>query len=502
MRVQVYRYARLRAGSSDKAVGRDVTEDAMSRINTNISSIQAMHRLTSNQADLSTRLERLSSGLRINKGSDDPAGLIASESLRSEITGLNQAIENSTRANNVIATAEGSLNEVSSLLLQMRGLVNQSANEGALSPAEIEANQLQIDSILSSIDRIANTTQFNGVKLLNGTLDYTLSTPAAKVGDLSDVRVYSANIPEGQTQTVTVEVTQAATVAASNVFALTATNSNVTIQITGNKGSQIFSFVAGTKTSAMMNVINNASAVTGVVASMNGAGDNLSLNSAGYGSSQYVMVTAISDNNAQFAKGTVKGTDADVLVNGIQATTNGLHANARSGGLDMELTLSEAFGTAAGSSDFVIKGGGALFQLGPDVTATAQYRMGIQSIATGSLGNTEVGRLSQIGRDGAYSVIGGSYQQAQKIVDVAIQQVATLRGRLGGFQKNQLQTNINSQQIALENAKASESAIRDADYASETAAMTRSQILVQSTTQILSIANQQPQNVLTLLKGG
>jgi flagellin len=149
---------------------------------------------------------------------------------------------------------------------------------------------------------------------------------------------------------------------------------------------------------------------------------------------------------------------------------------------------------------FGIEGGGALFQLGPDVVPNGQYRMGIQSIATGQLGNTQVGRLSELGRDGSYSLVGGNYQQAQKIVAVAVQQVATLRGRLGGFQKNQLETNINSQQIALENVKASESAIRDADYATETAAMTRAQILVQSTTQILAMANQQPQNVLTLLK--
>ncbi len=106
----------------------------MSRINTNISSIQAMHQLTANQSDLSLRLQRLSTGLRINSGADDPAGLIASESLRSEIAGIGQAIDNSTRANNVIATAEGSLNEVSSLLVQMRGLITQSATQAACLP--------------------------------------------------------------------------------------------------------------------------------------------------------------------------------------------------------------------------------------------------------------------------------------------------------------------------------------------------------------------------------
>jgi flagellin len=472
----------------------------MSRINTNISSIQAIHRLASNQNDLSLRLERLSSGLRINRGRDDPAGLIASESLRSEISGLNQAIENSSRAINVIATAEGALTEVSALLLNIRSLITKSANEGALSPQEIEANQLEVDSILASIDRISNTTQFNGVKLLNGTLDYTLSTPVNFASSINDVRVYSANVPEGYSQPVTVQVVASAKVAAFT-WGQSSLTSNATIQVTGNNGSQVFSFVSGMSAGAMASIINNSKDLTGVSATVNGSGTALVLNSQEYGSNAFVSVHKIYDGTGTFTDTTEKGTDADVRVNGIKATTDGLHATVRAGGLDMELALTETFGTQTATSvAFGIEGGGALFQLGPDVVPNGQYRMGIQSIATGQLGNTQVGRLSELGRDGSYSLVGGNYQQAQKIVAVAVQQVATLRGRLGGFQKNQLETNINSQQIALENVKASESAIRDADYATETAAMTRAQILVQSTTQILAMANQQPQNVLTLLK--
>src|SRR3954465_15273479 len=144
----------------------------MSRINTNISSLQAIHTLTKNQTDLSTRLQRLSTGLKINTGKDAPAGLIASETLRSEISGIHQAIDNSQRAGNVINTAEGALSEVSALLLEIQGLTNEAANTGALSPEEIKANQLQVDAILNSVNRVSNTTQFNGVKLLSGSLDY------------------------------------------------------------------------------------------------------------------------------------------------------------------------------------------------------------------------------------------------------------------------------------------------------------------------------------------
>ncbi len=168
----------------------------MSRINTNVDPIQAMHRLGSNQQDLSLRLERLSSGLRINRGSDDPAGLIASESLRSEITGINQAIENSTRAVNVIATAEGSLNEVSSLLLDLRGLINKSANEERLFPEEIKANHLRdrLDPGQRRPDRQHHPVQWGQPSL---TVGWTIPSPAPKHSDLSDIRVNGANIPEG-----------------------------------------------------------------------------------------------------------------------------------------------------------------------------------------------------------------------------------------------------------------------------------------------------------------
>src|SRR5881394_1509343 len=147
----------------------------MARINTNVSSLTAQRGLAKSQRTLSDTLQRLSTGLRINRGADDPAGLIASEGLRSEISGITQAIDNSQRASNVIATAEGALSEVASLLLNVKSLVVQAANSGALSPDEIAANQLQLDSAIQSITRISNTTTFAGLHLLNGSLDYITS---------------------------------------------------------------------------------------------------------------------------------------------------------------------------------------------------------------------------------------------------------------------------------------------------------------------------------------
>src|SRR5947207_6093246 len=147
----------------------------MARINTNVASLTAQRGLANSQKTLADTLQRLSSGLRINRGGDDPAGLIASEGLRSEISGISQAIDNSSRASNVIATTEGALSEVASLLLNIKSLVVQAANSGALSPDEVAANQLQVDSAVESITRISNTTTFAGLKLINGSLDYVTS---------------------------------------------------------------------------------------------------------------------------------------------------------------------------------------------------------------------------------------------------------------------------------------------------------------------------------------
>ena len=133
----------------------------MGRINTNISSLQTFHTLQKNNADLATHLQRLSTGLKINAGKDAPAGLIASETLRSEINGINQAIDNSQRANNVVNTAEGALSEVSSLLLEVQGLTIQAANTGALSKEEIQANQLQADIEAEQEGRFALRKRFD-----------------------------------------------------------------------------------------------------------------------------------------------------------------------------------------------------------------------------------------------------------------------------------------------------------------------------------------------------
>jgi flagellin len=380
-------------------------------------------------------------------------------------------------------------------LLELQSLTNEAANSGALSSEEIAANQLQVDSIINSINRISNTTQFNGVKLLNGSLDYT--TDNVNAANFADIRVNSARQPDNSDVTVVVAVTASAQTATIGYTggALGAANA-VTVEIAGNDGAEQISFAGGSTVADMVAAINSVKNSTGVSA-VNSAGD-LGLYSVRYGSAEYVSLTTISGTFAPTANQDT-GQDASVTINGAAAEAKGLDISFRSSNLDIELVLTAAFNTA-GNDSFDITGGGATFALGSKVTETNKASLGIASISSGRLGDSVDGYLSTLGSGGDNSLANGSLVRAQRIIDRSIKQVSTLRGRLGAFQKEVLDSNINSLSVALENVTASESAIRDADFASETAALTRSQILVQATTSVLAQANSTPQNVLALLQ--
>jgi flagellin len=165
--------------------------------------------------------------------------------------------------------------------------------------------------------------------------------------------------------------------------------------------------------------------------------------------------------------------------------------------LDADLTLDKTVGL--GTTSFAVTGGGALFQLGPQVNSAEQVSIGIQSVAASKLGDSSVGFLNQLQTGGIATLVGGKSQAASAILERAINQVAVLRGKLGAFEKNTLQTNADSLSVALENVTSSESDIRDADFATETSNLTRAQILTQAGTSVLATANSTPQSVLSLL---
>ena len=493
----------------------------MARINTNIASLISRSNLAKTSDDLTVRLQRLSTGLRINRGADDPAGLIVSERLRSELKGLTQAIENSQRASSVIATTEGYLAEVADLLNSIKALIVQAANTGGLSQEEIQANQLQIDSALESITRISNTSSFAGLQLLNGALEYLTSGIATSA--IAGVNIFSAQFGTNTSVPVQVEVISSAQTASlflsgNTTGAAGALLSSITIEIAGNLGVQTISFVSGTTLANVVAAVNTLKGSTGVSAALVSASDQtsgLTFNSTGYGSNQFVSVKKVGEGGVFFSVADTQngnitqrdtGRDVSALINGALATGRGLDIALNTPALSLELSLTADYANVTGTQkSFDIVGGGVNFQLGPTISATQQVGFGVQSVAASRLGGTSIEGvryfLDSLKSGQANAITGGdqSASRAAQILEAAITDVSVLRGRLGAFERNTIQTNIRSLQIGFENITASESQIRDADFAVETAALTRAQILSQAGTSVLATANVSSQNVLALL---
>src|SRR3954452_20381180 len=304
----------------------------MARINTNVASLTAQRGLQKSQKQLGETLQRLSSGLRINRGADDPAGLIASETLRSEISGITQAVDNSSRASNVIATAEGSLSEVASLLLNVKSLVVQAANSGALSPDEIHANQIQVDSAVESITRISNTTTFAGLHLIDGSLDYI--TSGVDTTAIKAMHVQQANFGTNANIPVQINVITSAQTGELE-FRNSSITSSVTLELTGNNGVETLTFVSGTPASAVAYAVNRITDATGVSASLLNPANALSgiiFQSTGWGSRDFVSGKTQNGSAGSFAvtdtQGNAKqravGRDAVATINGAMTVGDGL----------------------------------------------------------------------------------------------------------------------------------------------------------------------------------
>ncbi len=500
----------------------------MSRINFNTNSLIAQRTLTNNNRQLTKTLERLATGSRINRGGDDPAGLIASEKLRAEKNAISSALANAQRAEQVVNIAEGGLAEVSNLLLELQGLVGQTASDAAFSDEEKEANQVQIDNILGAIDRIANVTSFQGTKLLNGNYDFQLESVDANV---TDVQVLNAKVPTGEKVSVNAIVTQSAQHAGlylslGGAIDLAANSSTFSFELAGAKGTQEFSFGSGTAVADIVKSINNFKEVTGVSAAVDGTG--VTLKSTEYGSAEFVSVrvrddggissgdgihvlsstdentirTAAEASFAAAAQTAVRdeGQDVQAVINGIVARGKGRNVSVNTDNLAVSFTLSGSlFNTPGNVTAFEIAGGGAKFNMGTEATLANEVTLGLPNVAARNLGNNTIGFLDSLRSGAENNVIDGSVTQAQKVVKTAIDQITSLRGRLGSFQSRVIGSTIASLNVALENTGAAESAIRDTDFAQETANLTRNQVLVQAATNALAIANSQPQNVLRLL---
>ncbi len=353
----------------------------------------------------------------------------------------------------------------------------------------------------ASVDASGNITVL--VSDAAGAATTSLADIASAVDALADYSA-SLNVTAGAgTYKASTQAPPAVANTAGGIDASGGISADVVFELGGADGSEVFNVEAGASITDLVNQINLVSDATGVTAAANGT--TLELLSSAYGSAAFVDISVITEGSGSVPFGTFTtavgagsrdtGVDVAAKVNGIDANGSANSLSLNTATLDVKMDLAAGF---IGNIGFTITGGGSLFQLGPDVVSNQQARIGITSVNTARLGGAN-GLLYQLAKGGAAD-LSTDLNTAAKIVEDAIDQVTTLRGRLGAFQRTLLETNKNALSDTLVNLTEAESEIRDADFAAETAALTRAQILVQSGTTVLQIANQSPQNVLALLR--
>jgi flagellin len=399
-----------------------------------------MNSLNSNSMNLSKSIERLSSGLRINRAGDDAAGLTISEKLRGQVRGLNQAVRNAQDGISMIQTAEGGLNETTSILQRMRELSVQASND-TLTNTDRGAIASELTSLTSEIDRIANTTQFNTKNLLNGSMSTTLNT-ATPGNDLVTGEVLSA----AGVVASSVDVSRAA---ANTTYTLTAANST-SLTLTATVGGSTISQTV---------VVNSmqSSAASSQVLNFSTLGVSISLQ--GYD--------------------TANGTTNNIVA-GLAATAN------------------DTIVTNAASAAATFQVGGNANQT---VSVSIDSALSNANNAGNSFGaGGTYANLSAAVAAFAATPTTGVAQNLMQSLDDAIADVSASRANLGAVQ-NRLEHTIENLSTSSENLTASESRIRDADMASEMVNFTRGNILQQAGTSILAQANNLPQSILSLLRG-
>jgi len=244
----------------------------MTVINTNIASLVGLTNIQNSTNELNTSLTRLSTGLKINSGEDDPAGLVASNTLGSQITAINQSITNSNRANDVLSTADAGLQQISGLLDQIRSLVQAGLNTGGLTPDEQQANQNQIDQALSAINTVSANTTFAGEGLIDGSQSYNTQITSANAAKINSYQLSSVAFSGTPTVTLNANVTTAATQGQLFYgFVSGGLASNTTLELSGTGGTDVVSLGQGRSLSDIKTAINAVTSATGVVATKTAA---------------------------------------------------------------------------------------------------------------------------------------------------------------------------------------------------------------------------------------
>jgi flagellin len=480
------------------------------RINQNISAVNTRRNLVENDRRLSKSLEKLSSGLAVNRAGDGPAKLIISEQMRAQIKGLNQAIDNSETAISMVQTTEAALVEVSNLLTSMRQLAIRANNEGTMDENMLAVTQLELVNALDTIDRLSANAAFGKKKLLDG------STGANGVGIGLGMEFVSA-APETRPSPIEgyeVKVFQLGAQARSKgTVVLTQQMIDAGEELTITEGGKTVSFITkeGDSREAVFGKLRNEVAKNGLQLNMLvdeqgvlefehkefGSAPNFSVSSATAG---------VLSPQSRVMVGATGGQDIEGVIGGEIALGEGQVLTGAEGtrveGLAVryvgDLTTPREAGPDAPFAGRVAAFQNSLiFQVGPNVgQTTAVSLVNTNTRVLGRGVNNE--SLYRSIRDIDITTAQGA-EDAQRLIDASIDEINTVRGKLGATQKNTLEANLRQLRINTEELTSAESIIRDADMAKEIVEFTRNSIMTQSATAMLAQANQIPQSILSLL---
>ena len=490
------------------------------RINTNIAALKAVGNLQDTDRKLAESLQRLSSGFKISKASDDPAGLIISEQLRGQIVGLNQAIANSEVATAMVQTSEAALTEVNNLLIRMRQLALQANNEGASDPGTLAANQLEIDDALETINRIAQNAQFGNRRLLDGSGGINGEAIGAGLTFISGTLRTRSSPLEGFAVDVQQVATQAVLQGTTGLdeddlpgLQVTLFEGGRTVQITARENDTPASFFgrlrrAVEESGLALELFLNESNVIGIRHREFGSANTFQAASSVPGvlsSEAGVLEAAIPGQDIQ-------GTIGGEAVEGRGQLLRGLVGSEHTDGLVVRfagpLVVVDPEGPDGrpvrarrpepGIAGVVNVFNNALeFQVGPNPGQKAS--VALPNVAPRFLAR-DVENVSNFANLADIRV---DTQQGAgdsiRLIDSAINQLTLTRGRLGAFQKNALESNIATLRVTAENLIAAESVIRDVDLAREITEFTKNKLLFDAGTAAVAQANQLPSKVISLI---
>lgn len=497
---------------------------ALSIVNNN-ASLNAQQSLNKTSGNLNKALERLSSGLKVNRGADGPAALVISEQQRAQIAGLKTAIDNTNKAVSVVQTGEGALNEVNGLLTKVRGLALDSANSGVNDSNALAANQAEISNALKTIDTIAKNTKFGTKNLLDGSAAIAGTISGANTAGASAVKTTSQTTAGTYQVALTSSATGGSVVGTSVAAGSLTAADTLTIAGGGLTGTVGVALSVGddltTSIAKVQKALDDATAQGGgkgkFVVDNNGGGTAIRirsniLGSAGITASAGAATEAVLGLTGADTTAVGQQLTATVSLNG--GTAVALTGTAGAGGLGNQLQFggpngltfsinvsNGAAAAAATTSTISVADNSLTFQIGANANETAKIsfdKVTSDSLAVGvsglnSAATTDLSKIDVTTQNGA--------QDAIKVVDAAISQISNLRGALGAFQSNTLESNARNLGATLENTVAAESVIRDTDFASEIANFTRLQTQQQAGSTVLGNANQTTQLVAQLLRG-